>query len=403
MMKSQIFISYRLEGGETMAQLLYDRLTERGYQVFYDIETLKSGAFDTKLYQKIEECDDFLLILPPQALDRCIYDEDWVRCELRHALKQKKNIIPVLMRNFVFPPQLPDDIQAVSKINGVTFETMEYLSARLDKIEAMLRSKPVARAQKTATPDNAPALIRNVCSLGSCDFDHIYPADAYYSEVINRDRYQVIYFHVKIAPMFDKDQIEGGMRIYNSRNQLVFEDVATFEWKPTYDLMARSWVIRGSDGTFVNSDVYRAEFWIDDSAVYEYYFKVISDHVTEMDRRDSPQEEEKLNQLSADTRRKLERKVSRPKGLGFHFITAVCGLVALSSFGNDALIVGGVFALAAVGAFCLLVRYTRRYVSSSWLIVILLTTVGFIYYGIYLLLTALLAAFNLNKWTEMLK
>ena len=124
-MKNQIFISYRRDGGEALAQLLNDRLKSLGYEVFYDIESLKSGAFDTKLYEQIEKCKDFILVLPPQALDRCIYEEDWVRCEIRHALKHKKNIIPIMMRGFVFPKDLPDDIAAVSKQNGVEFETMD--------------------------------------------------------------------------------------------------------------------------------------------------------------------------------------------------------------------------------------------------------------------------------------
>ena len=149
-MKDQIFISYRRDGGEALAQLLHDRLTDKGYKVFYDIESLKSGPFDTKLYQKIEECEDFILVLPPQALDRCIYDEDWVRCEIKHALKMQKNIIPILMRGFVFPQILPDDIQAVSKMNGVEFETMGYMDAKIDKIISMLNSSATSTKSETA-------------------------------------------------------------------------------------------------------------------------------------------------------------------------------------------------------------------------------------------------------------
>ena len=33
-MKYDIFISYRRDGGDTLAQLIYDRLTARGYRVF---------------------------------------------------------------------------------------------------------------------------------------------------------------------------------------------------------------------------------------------------------------------------------------------------------------------------------------------------------------------------------
>lgn len=405
-MKSQIFISYRRDGGETMAQLLYDKLTDRGYQVFYDIEALKSGPFDTKLYQKIEECDDFILVLPPQALDRCIYDEDWVRCEIRHALRHKKNIIPVLMRNFVFPLQLPDDIYAVSKINGVTFETMEYLSARVDKIESMLHSKPVRHAENVrAGGHNRPTLIRNVCSLGSCDFDNAFPTDAHYSEIINRDQHQVIYFHLNTAHILDKDQVEGGMRIYNANNQLVVEDVSMFDWKPTYDLMSRSWVVRGSDGTFVNTGIYRAEFWIEDSALYEYYFKVTSDNAEVFGSNAAPAAaaDAPLNKPSEMMRQKLENRLSRPRGLLLHFVAAICCLLTMGALGNDSILLGALFSVAGVGMLVLLVRYTQRHVHRSWGVALVLAVVLFWYYGIYLLVTSIWCAIEYKKWIAQLQ
>ena len=45
-MKYDIFISYRRDGGDTLSQLIYDRLTHRGYRVFLDIESLNAGKFN---------------------------------------------------------------------------------------------------------------------------------------------------------------------------------------------------------------------------------------------------------------------------------------------------------------------------------------------------------------------
>jgi len=136
----QVFISYRREGGEIMAQLLHDRLIQKGFSVFYDIESLRSGPFNEKLYKEIEECTDFVLVLPNGALDRCIYKEDWVRKEIAHALKCKKNIIPVMLRGFSFPSHLPDEIDAVRWQNGVSIETMEFFNSKVDKIVDMFQS-----------------------------------------------------------------------------------------------------------------------------------------------------------------------------------------------------------------------------------------------------------------------
>ena len=63
--KYDIFISYRRDGGESTAKILRDKLSELGYQVFFDVESLRSGDFNTKLYSVIEECEDFLLVLSP--------------------------------------------------------------------------------------------------------------------------------------------------------------------------------------------------------------------------------------------------------------------------------------------------------------------------------------------------
>lgn len=137
---SQIFISYRREGGEIMAQLLYDKLVARGYTVFYDVESLKSGRFDSKLLEEIEKAEDFLLILPPHGLDRCSMEEDWVRQEIRCAIEQKKNIVPVMLRGFSFPEELPEDISEVSRYNGVNFGTMEFFDAKIHRVVERLKS-----------------------------------------------------------------------------------------------------------------------------------------------------------------------------------------------------------------------------------------------------------------------
>ena len=104
-MKYDIFISYRRDGGDTLAQLIYDRLTDRGYRVFLDIESLRSGKFNEKLFSVISECKDVIVILPPGALERCRNEGDWLFLEVSHALKERKNIIPVMMKGFEWPDE----------------------------------------------------------------------------------------------------------------------------------------------------------------------------------------------------------------------------------------------------------------------------------------------------------
>ena len=146
-MQYDIFISYRREGGDMMAHILYERLTQRGYSVFQDIESLRSGKFNNEIYGKIEQCKDFILILPPKALERCKEPDDWVKKEIVCALKNKKNIIPVMLRGFDWPQNLQEEIKDIKLYNGLVANT-EYFEQFLDKLTDFLTSSNSGRCQK---------------------------------------------------------------------------------------------------------------------------------------------------------------------------------------------------------------------------------------------------------------
>ena len=77
-MAGQIFISYRRDGGDAMAYLLWERLLSHGYKVFFDVDSLGAGKFDTRILKDIEKSSHVLLVLSPNALDRCQDKDDWV-------------------------------------------------------------------------------------------------------------------------------------------------------------------------------------------------------------------------------------------------------------------------------------------------------------------------------------
>jgi hypothetical protein len=139
-----IFLSYRRNGGETMAILLRDRLAAMGYSVFLDIEGLNAGAFNTALLGVIEKCKDVIVVCSENSLDRCVNEGDWVRIEIAHAFRHNKNVVPLLLRGFVFPDNLPADIAALSFQNGVTADRNEYFDAAIERLATkFLTSKPV--------------------------------------------------------------------------------------------------------------------------------------------------------------------------------------------------------------------------------------------------------------------
>lgn len=61
--------------------LLKVHLQLRGFTVFLDIEKLAAGRFDDRLLNSVKQARNFILVLTPGALERCIHDDlnkDWV-------------------------------------------------------------------------------------------------------------------------------------------------------------------------------------------------------------------------------------------------------------------------------------------------------------------------------------
>lgn len=140
-----VFISYRRDGGYTMARLLYEQFNKNGISSFLDLEELSSGPFNEHLYQAIDKSENFVLVLPPNSLDRCENEDDWFRLEITHAIAQNKNIIPIMMNGFTFPENLPVSMQVLRFFNGVEV-SRQYFDASMKKIISMLRN--VERKEK---------------------------------------------------------------------------------------------------------------------------------------------------------------------------------------------------------------------------------------------------------------
>ncbi len=158
-----IFISYRREHGAETAKHLRDILVGKGYRVFFDTDSLRNGNFDTALFDVIKNCKDFIIILQPGTLDRCVNEGDWVRMELSCALQNNKNVIPILGSDFKFPETLPEDINSVRYKNGIKVVLM-YFDAVVEKLESFLESTPVIKTRRNILLGIAAVGIAAVCA-----------------------------------------------------------------------------------------------------------------------------------------------------------------------------------------------------------------------------------------------
>jgi len=66
-----VFISYRRSNGSQLASLLKVHLEIRNFSVFLDVDRLEAGKFDNNLLKSIQSAKNFVLVLTPNALDRC--------------------------------------------------------------------------------------------------------------------------------------------------------------------------------------------------------------------------------------------------------------------------------------------------------------------------------------------
>ena len=187
----KIFISYRRKHGDAVAFLLHEKLTNLGYKTFYDIDSINNGRFDEKIYDYMEQSDNVIVVLSPNALDRCVNEADWLRKEIACAIKNKKNIIPVVMEGFDWPESLPEDINSLRYYNAVTLSfaffdsvlnnIINYFEKRVHEIEDTSRRRVIMWA------DFSNVVLDKIIKRLNMDDTHIFEEIEDPLELLSRD------------------------------------------------------------------------------------------------------------------------------------------------------------------------------------------------------------------------
>lgn len=149
-MTYDIFISYKRKS-LAMANNLYYRLTVRGFSVFFDLVEMRNDRFDEQIYNHIRHAKDVIVVLEDGSLRACAdgtYPDDWFCKELVFALREKKNIIPMLLDGCKMPSEteLPEEMKEFAYKNALEFN-VTYFDDYLNKLETKgwLQSKPIDR------------------------------------------------------------------------------------------------------------------------------------------------------------------------------------------------------------------------------------------------------------------
>ena len=132
-----IFISYR-RINMPWALAIYQNLTARGYDVFFDFQSINSGDFEQSIIGNIKARAHFLVVLTPSALERCNNPGDWLRREIETALDEKRNIIPLFLEGFSFgspsiAQYLTGKLALLKNYNGLNVPA-DYFNEAMDRL-----------------------------------------------------------------------------------------------------------------------------------------------------------------------------------------------------------------------------------------------------------------------------
>ena len=144
--KYDVFVSYRKVNGFAIGNDIYKTLTGKKINTFFDTHELDNGPFPKQIEEAIKDSWYFVLVLSPNALDRCVNPGDWVREEIRLAWENDLTIIPVLLPDFDMDAvekneELPDYVKDVLKQQAVSMRDPEYYEEALVKLRKRVRKR----------------------------------------------------------------------------------------------------------------------------------------------------------------------------------------------------------------------------------------------------------------------
>ncbi|MBI2757136.1 MAG: tetratricopeptide repeat protein [Chloroflexi bacterium] len=190
-----VFISYRRTNFYT-ALAVYQDLTQHGFDVFLDYESIDSGSFEIVIIENIKARAHFLAILSPSALERCNEPSDWFRREIECAINEKRNITPLMMEGFDFGSPttgqaLTGKLSLLKTYNGLRlvadyfFEAMEKLRTRflnkaLEDVPVHSLSdevKEISEDKKAIADDAAPVEAHQLTAEEWFERGYIFQAD----------------------------------------------------------------------------------------------------------------------------------------------------------------------------------------------------------------------------------
>jgi hypothetical protein len=143
-----VFISYRRSGGDGYARTVQAYLESHGFEVFLDVDRVKSGPWEPQLIAQIKTSSAFVLICSPGCFDRCRDANDMVRREIDLAITSGKRIVPITLPGFLWPTpeELPPEISHIGSFQAFEYSHQHWAQTR-ERLVGMI--EPAYDAEET--------------------------------------------------------------------------------------------------------------------------------------------------------------------------------------------------------------------------------------------------------------
>lgn len=157
-----VFVSYRRRD-IYVARTVYQDLTAHGYDCFLDYESIDAGSFERIIFNQIAARAHFIVILTPEALERCVEPRDWLRREIERAVDLKRNIIPVMVEGFSFRKVekflVTEKLKLLSQYNALDVPS-SYIGEAMERLRMRFLSKPLDVILHPTPPEDRAAVVK---------------------------------------------------------------------------------------------------------------------------------------------------------------------------------------------------------------------------------------------------
>jgi hypothetical protein len=147
----KIFISYRRRSWAFTHRLADELGRVLEAEIFVDVTGVDDVDFERSILRNLRDSDVVLLIISEHTFeDRIHQPDDWVRREIREALNDEKPLVLVCIEGRLPPPNLPEDIRNVARMQGINFYP-EYFRDAVERLARFVMTVGDVK-ERTSTP-----------------------------------------------------------------------------------------------------------------------------------------------------------------------------------------------------------------------------------------------------------